>query len=208
MCPAGLHLPSKVLSLDMTIMQAWFAVYVMSRHEKRVAQHLQVRQIEHFLPLHEVQRRWKDGSRQTVHFPLFPNYLFVRITRKKRPSVLEVPGVCSIVGGGEESSRVPDSYMQFLSERLAEGKIEPHGDLIRGERVRIKSGPMEGVEGVLERRKGGCRVVVTLELIKRNMAVEFDIADLEPCPSIYRKGASTSICHERDEPTRVARVEV
>lgn len=161
--------------------QRWFAVYVTSRHEKRIAQHFQVRRIEHFLPLYAAQRKWKDGSRPCISFPLFPNYLFVRITYSKRVSVLEVPGVLWIVGNGNESSSIPDGYMNFLRESLAAGKIEPHPYLVTGKMVRIKSGALAGMQGVLVTKKNAFRVVVTLELIQRSMAVELDLADLEPC---------------------------
>jgi transcription antitermination factor NusG len=190
MVTAGCGLHSELVTADMTAAQQWSAVYVMSRHEKRVAQHFHVRQIEHFLPLYRAQRRWKDGSLQTIQFPLFPNYLFVRIARKERVSVLEVPCVLWIVGGGREFSRVADSYVQFLRESLAQGKIEPHPYLVTGKRVRVRSGAMAGMEGVLARNNGGFRVVVNLELIKRSMAVELDLADLEPCSSNQDMGDS------------------
>ncbi|MGC2694175.1 MAG: transcription termination/antitermination NusG family protein [Candidatus Angelobacter sp.] len=177
----GCH-PELVVA-NMTPVQ-WVAVYVMPRHEKRVAQHFHVYQIEHFLPLYEARRRWKDGSQQNIQFPLFPSYLFARIGREKRVSVLAVPGVLWIVGGGGESSRIADSYIQFLRETLAQGRMEPHPYLVTGEKVSIKSGAMAGMEGVLVRKKSGFRVVVTLELIKRSVAVELDVADLQPFRSI------------------------
>jgi transcription antitermination factor NusG len=168
-------------------LQKWFAVYTLPRHEKRVVQHFQIREIEHYLPLYSVQRRWKNGLRQIVQFPLFPNYLFVKITRKKRSSVLDVPGVVSIVGDCNEYYAVSDNYMQFLQVGLVQGKIEPHMYLESGEEVRIKSGFMAGMKGVLVRKKSGLRVVVNLELIRRSVVVELDIADLEPSRSVsYR----------------------
>lgn len=186
---AGLH--PELNSMDGMGVQHWFAVYVRSRHEKRVGQHLDARQIEYFLPLYQARREWKDGSRQTVNFPLFPNYLFVRIARRGRVSVLEVPGVLWIVGGGAESSSVDDRYVEFLRESLAQGRIEPHPYMVAGERVRVRSGAMSGMEGVLVREKSGFRVVVTLELIKRSMAVELDASDLERCtPVQYRRSAA------------------
>lgn len=163
--------------------QHWFAIYTLSRHEKTVAQHLKVQEIEHFLPLCTVQRKWKDGSRQTIRFPLFPSYLFVRITRKQRVSVLQVPGVLSIVGGGKEAFSVTHQYIQFLQENLT--KLEPYPYLVTGETLRIKTGSMAGMQGILVRAKSGFRVVVTLELIKRSVAVELDAANLEPCPSTF-----------------------
>ncbi|HET8913713.1 MAG TPA: hypothetical protein VFN23_19730, partial [Ktedonobacteraceae bacterium] len=106
------------------------------------------------------------------------------ITRKKRPLVLDVPGVVSIVGDCNEYSAVSDNYVKFLQEGLSQGKIEPHAYLESGEEVRIKSGFMAGMKGVLVRKKSGLRVVVNLELIRRSVVVELDIADLEPCRSM------------------------
>jgi transcription antitermination factor NusG len=174
-------------------MQHWFAIYTLSRHEKRVAQHFQMQQIEHFLPLYMARQKWKDGTKHDIQFPLFPNYLFVRITRKKRASVLAIPGVLLIVGGGNESFSVSDNYMQSLRDKVTQGGVEPHPYLATGEMVRIKSGAMAGMEGVLVRRKSGFRVVVTLELIKRSVAVEFDIADLEPCRPLSLSCSGTGI---------------
>ncbi|HKV92563.1 MAG TPA: UpxY family transcription antiterminator [Candidatus Angelobacter sp.] len=178
------RLSSNLISADKNEGQQWFAIYVRPRHEKRVAQHFGVRGIEHFLPLYAEQRKWKDGSRQTVLFPLFPNYLFVRITRTARASVLEVPGVLWIIGGGSESSTVSDSYVHFLRDRLPEGRVKPHPYLVTGKMVRIKSGAMAGIQGILVRNKNDCRVVVTLELIERSVIVELDSADLELLYSI------------------------
>ena len=181
---------SPVATETNSTLQKWFAVYTLPRHEKRVAQHFQVRQIEHYLPLYPLQRCWKNGLRQTVYFPLFPNYLFVKITLKTRPSVLDVPGVVSIVGDCNGHSTISDNYMQFLQEGLVQGKIEPHPYLESGEEVRIKSGFMAGMQGVLVRKKSGVRVVVNLQLIRRSVVVELDMADLEPCRSMqsYRAG--------------------
>jgi transcription antitermination factor NusG len=170
---------SAIPSETIPVLPKWFAIYTLPRHEKRVAQHCQIRQIEHYLPLYSVQRRWKNGLRQIVQFPLFPNYLFVKVTRKKRSSVLDVPGVVSIVGDCNEHYAVSDNYMQFLQMGLVQGKIEPHTYLESGEEVHIKSGFMAGMKGVLVRKKSGLRVVVNLELIRRSVVVELDSADLE-----------------------------
>jgi transcription antitermination factor NusG len=169
---------------DKKMLQHWFAVYTAPRHEKRVAKHFQVRQIEHFLPLYNMQRHWKNRLQQIVQFPLFPSYLFVQISWNNRISVLEIPGVVSLVGDGTESTSISGNYLEFLRENLAQSKAEPHPYLASGERVRIKSGAMAGMEGVLVRKnKNGFRVVVTLELIRRSIAVRVDIADLEYCRS-------------------------
>ena len=158
----------------------WFAVYTIPRHEKRLAEHFDVRQLEYFLPLYRTLRRWKDGSRITLELPLFPNYIFVRISRRERVRVLEVPGVLSIVGCGREPVAVPDGEIEALRQGIDTMKIEPHRYLVVGERVRIHAGPLAGMEGVLIRKKNCFRVVLTLSMIMQSIAVELDIEDLEP----------------------------
>ncbi|MBV9761969.1 MAG: UpxY family transcription antiterminator [Acidobacteriaceae bacterium] len=164
---------------DTVTERQWFAVFVKSKHEKRVGQHLRTRNIEYFLPSYTCERRWKDGSRQTLRLPLFPNYLFARVTRRERIPVLATPGVFNIVGDAKQSSSVSDAYIQSLREKLLQSGIEPHAYPAFGERVRVKSGLMAGWEGVLVRQKGRYRVVVTLELIRRSVSVELDLNDLE-----------------------------
>ena len=93
--------------------------------------------------------------------------------------MLEVPGVISIVGGGRESLPVSESYIHFLQEGLRQGKIEPHPYLTAGTRVRIRSGMMAGMEGVLVRTKGKYRVVVALEMIMKSVMVEVEVEEVE-----------------------------
>ena len=158
----------------------WFAVFTISRHEKRVEQHLRVRNIENYLPLFQMQRRWKDGSKGMLQIPVFCNYIFVRIGRDGRIPVLKVPGVISIVGFGLDPCPLLDSYVHFLREGLREGKIEPYPYLTEGARVRIRNGIMAGFEGVLLRNKSSCRVVITVEMIGKSVSVEVSKEDIEP----------------------------
>lgn len=158
----------------------WFAVFTAPRHEKRVEQHCGVREIESFLPLCQMQRRWKDGSKGTLHIPLFSSYVFVRIGCGGRVPVLAIPGVISIVGGGREPASLSDSYIHLLREGLRQGRIEPHPYLTSGARVRIRSGVMAGMEGILLRKKNDFRVVLTLAMVMKSMRVEVDRDDIEP----------------------------
>lgn len=166
--------------------KSWFAVFTAPRHEKRIDEHFRVRDIEGFLPLYHSQRQWKDGSKKTLALPLFSNYIFARIERRERASVLGVPGVISIVGGVQMSLPVPDSYIDFLREGLTLGKIEPHPYLKAGMKVRIHSGVMAGTEGVLLRKKNNPRVVVTLEMIMKSVTVEVEIGDIEPVEPCWK----------------------
>ena len=160
--------------------EAWFAVFTNSHHEKKVSQHLGQRLIEHFLPLYLEVHHWTNRRKVSVQLPLFPNYVFVRINRTQRGRVLQVPGVLSMVGCGYEPAPLPDFEIESLRAGLHLRKFEPHPYLVVGERVRIKAGPLEGMEGVLLRKKTNLRVVLTVASIKQSVAVEVDAGDVEP----------------------------
>jgi transcription antitermination factor NusG len=160
--------------------KSWFAVFTMPRHEKQVEGYFRVLDVESFLPLTRVGRRWKDGSKGIVELPLFPSYTFVRIGCGGRIPVLSVPGVLSIVGGGRKSMSISDSYIHFLQKGLQEGKIEPHPYLASGTKVRIRNGVMAGMEGILLRKKNDFRVVLTLEMIMKSVKVEVELDNIEP----------------------------
>jgi len=158
----------------------WFAVYTSSRHEKSAANHFADRKIETFLPLYRKTYRWPKRSAVTLELPLFPNYLFVHISLERRIAVLSVPGVLAIVGRGPAPAALPDEEIESLRDGLALKAFEPYPYLVAGERVRIRSGVMEGMEGILVRRKNDLRVILTLQLIQRSVAVEVDCEEVEP----------------------------
>lgn len=168
---------------EVTGRSRWFALYTTCRHEKRISQHLSQRAIEHYLPLYRSDRKWRDGSKVTLELPLFPSYIFVHIRRAERVSVLSVPGALAVVGGtGGEPAPVPDAAIEALRAGLQEHRIEPHPVLRVGQVARIRSGAFSGMEGVVVRKKGGFRVVLTLEQIMQSVAVEVDENDIEPLP--------------------------
>jgi transcription antitermination factor NusG len=161
----------------------WYAVFTMSRHEKQIAWHLGQRDIESFLPLYKTKHRWKNRCAVDLELPLFPSYVFVRIDPQERLRVLRVPSVVSIVSVGGEPLPVPDHYISGLRNGLLTNGIEPHPGLDAGDKVRITAGAMADMVGVLDRQKSGFRVVLRLEMIGRSVAVEVDLADIEPADS-------------------------
>jgi transcription antitermination factor NusG len=178
---------------SLQIVPSWFAVYTSCRHEKRVQQHMSQRGIEHFLPLYRSQRKWSDGSRVTLDLPLFPGYIFVSIRRFERVRVLEVPGVLAIVGGtGREPAPLPEVEINALRTGLHLRQVEPHPFLTVGERVRIRSGALAGMEGVVVRMKNALRVILTMDLILQSIAVEVDARELEPVDSEILTGAGNT----------------
>lgn len=157
----------------------WYAIYTCARHEKRVSQQLERKSVEHFLPLYEAVHRWKD-RRARVQLPLFPGYLFVRIPLAQRMQVLEVPSVVRMVGFQGVPAALPDEEILSLRSGLAGNlRVEPHPYLKIGRRVRVIRGPLAGREGILVRKKDRLRLVISIDLIMRSMAVEVDAADVE-----------------------------
>lgn len=168
----------------------WYAAYTCSNHEKRIAQQLQERGIEHFLPLYETVHRWKD-RRMRLSLPLFPGYVFVRLPLRDRLRVLQVPSVVRFVGCGDLPTALPESEIESLRNGLREElRAQPHPYLMTGRRVRVKSGPLAGMEGILQRRKGDFRVVLSIDLIMRSIAVDVDIADVLPLEGVKSKTAA------------------
>jgi transcription antitermination factor NusG len=157
----------------------WYAAYTCANHEKSVVKQLCVREVEHFLPQYASVRRWKD-RRMKLHLPLFPGYVFVRLALRDRLMVLHVPGVAWLVSFNSKPAALPDKEIEMLRAGLAtQLRVEPHPYLTVGRRVRVKSGPLKGLEGILIRRRNAYRVVLSVELIQRSASVEVDVSDLE-----------------------------
>ncbi len=159
---------------------SWFAVYTTPRHEKAVARQFEVRQIEAFLPLYRSVRRWRNGCRVSIDQPLFPNYVFVWLRRPDYLRVLQTPGVLSLVGSGRKPAPLESSEIESLRTELPLREFEPHPYLVVGDRVRIHSGALAGMVGVLVRKKSKLRVVLTLDLIMQSVAVEIGADEIEP----------------------------
>jgi transcription antitermination factor NusG len=168
-------------SAEPVILQApvrWYAAYTAPRHEKSVLQHLESRSVEGYLPLYGSTRQW-NGRRAFVQLPLFPGYLFVRIAPEHRTRVLEVPGVLSIVSSQGRLTPLPAGEVEALRAALETRKSEPHPSLARGKRVRIKVGPLRGLEGVIVKQTRRLRMVVSIDCIMQSFAVELEASDLE-----------------------------
>jgi transcription antitermination factor NusG len=157
----------------------WFAVFTRSHHEKRVAQYYAERDIEHLLPLSRVERQWSHYRKVTIEMPLFPNYLFVHISRRERTRTIEVQGALSLVSQNSVPVPLPDVEIESLRESLKLQNCEPHPYLVVGSRVVITNGALTGRVGVVLRNKNRCRVVLTIACIMRSFVVEVDAADLD-----------------------------
>jgi transcriptional antiterminator RfaH len=167
----------------------WFAFHTRARHEKSVNTRLNHKGIEVYLPLVPRERQWHD-RRKVVEWPLFPSYVFARTRRDSLFQVLDTPGVAGVVRLGGRPVPVPDEDIENVrrfAEAVAEtGNIpEPEPLVSEGQRVRVVSGPLEGVEGLVIERRGGGRTLlqVGLEAIGQGLKVEVDIASLHVLPN-------------------------
>ncbi len=157
----------------------WYAAYTCARHEKMVARQLEERGVNCFLPLYPSVRRWKD-RRKEVELVLFPGYVFVLATSSDRARVLQLPGVVRFVCFQGKPAVLPQSEMEALRNGLAHRlRAEPHPYLKVGRPVEVIAGPMVGARGVLKRKKDKYRLVLSLDLIMRSVAVEVDAADVK-----------------------------
>ena len=158
----------------------WYAAYTCANHEKHVAAELGARDVEHFLPLYSSVRRWRD-RRVSLDLPLFPGYVFVRLVLSDRMRVVQIPSVVRLVGFGGLPTELPDTEMEIMRSGLSQSlRAEPHPFLTVGRRVRITAGPFAGLEGVLKKKRNSLRVVVSIGLIQRSVAVDVDVADVAP----------------------------
>jgi len=156
----------------------WYVVRTRSRHEKRVRDQLQTREVETFLPTVERWSRWKD-RRKKVAFPLFPGYCFVRFSLVDRLRVLNVAGVADLVGVAGRPEPVPDAEIEAI-QRLARTTLQydPHPFLMEGMDVEVVRGPLTGVRGKLLRKDRVSRLVLAVTLIRQAAVVEIHPADV------------------------------
>lgn len=160
----------------------WYAVYTCVRHEKKVSSQLQQRGIEIFLPTYRARHQWQD-RRVTVDLPLFPGYVFVRISADERLSVLTAAGVVRIVGVGGVPVPLPETDIEAIKQYITLTlPAEPYNAAVRGRRAYVTRGPLQGCRGTVLRRKGTMRLVLTLALVNSSIVVEVAAEDIELLP--------------------------
>jgi transcription antitermination factor NusG len=167
----------------------WFALQVRSRHESCVADYLNGQGYEWFLPLYKSRKRWSDRIKE-VESPLFPGYLFCRFNQHDRLPILKTPGVIQIVGFNRVPAVVEESEIGALQTLMAAGvPNHPCPFLGVGDKVRIESGPLRDLEGILMDFKGHHRLVLSVTLLQRSVAVEIDSALVIPVNSAPQPSA-------------------
>jgi transcriptional antiterminator NusG len=162
-----------------SVARDWHVLYTRHQHEKTVHTLLESKGIESLLPLRATVSRWKDRSK-LLQLPLFPCYVFFRAASSSWLHVLSTPGVYMMVPGWNGPAIVPPEEIDAV-RRLAEtcAGVETHPFLSDGDRVRVKSGPLAGVEGFLVRKKSSFRLVVSVQLLGKSAAAEIDAMCVE-----------------------------
>jgi transcription antitermination factor NusG len=154
----------------------WYALHTRCRHEKLVAQRLAERGVESFLPTVTEVHRWSDRNK-SVETPLFSCYVFARFApnREERLRVLRVAGVLALVGDGGEGSPIPDQQIDAVRVLLENDlPVSPYPFLKIGQRVRIRGGALDGLEGMLTARNGSNTLVISVDVLQRSLAVRVE----------------------------------
>jgi transcription antitermination factor NusG len=178
------------------MLDAWYAVYTKHHHEKRASDVLVQKGFDVFLPLYQAAHKWKDRMKM-ISLPVFPCYVFLRTKLERKLDILTTPGVFWLVENGGRACPLPESDIEAIRKLTRSGlQLEPHPYLKCGEQVRVRSGPLAEVKGILTRIKNRYRVVVSVELLQKSVAVEVDAASVEPLP-VFRSSASPALVETR-----------
>lgn len=152
----------------------WYGIRTKSNHERVAAVVLQSKGYEQYLPVYRRRQRWSDRIVETDR-PLFPGYVFCRFDARKRLPIVSTPGVVSVVGFGNEPAPISESEIDAVRAVLRSGLIaEPCPFLREGQRIRVRRGSLEGLEGILLKKKSDWRIVVSVAMLQRSVAVEID----------------------------------
>lgn len=157
----------------------WCAAYTRHQHEKSVGDMLERKGFETFVPLYQARRRWHDRVK-TLALPLFPSYVFLRGGIERQLQIVTTPGVHWMITTAGQVAVIPDEEIAAV-KRLVDSslRVEPHPFLRCGDWVRVKTGPVEGVEGILVRMKSLYRLVISVEMLQKSVAVEVSVSDVE-----------------------------
>lgn len=169
----------------------WYAAYTRHQHEKSVADMLQKKGFEVFLPLYKTRRRWKDRLKH-LSLPLFPSYVFIHGSIERQLQIVTTPGVHWLITAAAHVAIISDAEIAAVKQLVQSSmRLEPHPFLKCGDWVRVSAGPLEGVEGLLVRVKGICRLVISVEMLEKSVAVEVDAANVE---RVERRTAKDRSC--------------
>jgi transcription antitermination factor NusG len=152
----------------------WYAVYVRHQHEKTVAQTLSSKGFETLLPLYHSTRHWKDRTK-VLSLPLFPCYVFINGGPERRLDILTTPGIYALVSSGGNPAAIQPAEIESIRRAVDSGaRMEPHAFLKSGDLVRVTSGPLAGIVGILVLKKKLFRLVLSVEMLGKAAALEVD----------------------------------
>lgn len=152
----------------------WYALYTKHQHEKTVARILALKGFEALLPLYQTARRWKDRTK-LLSLPLFPCYVFLKTGLERRLDIMTTPGIFAMVSNAGEPAAIPMAEIDAIRRVVESGaSVEPHPFIKCGEWVRVNSGPLVGIQGILIKKKSLYRLVLSVEMLGKAAAVEID----------------------------------
>jgi transcription antitermination factor NusG len=158
----------------------WYAIQTRSRHEKMVRDQLAAKNITHLLPLWRKRSQWKDRVK-IIELPLFTGYLFGHFALQSRLEILNTVGVARLVSLNGKPEPIPEEQIAVVQKMITERlPYDPHPYLTTGMRVRVKRGVLAGTEGILVAKTRHQRLVISIDLIQKAVAVNIDSADIEP----------------------------
>jgi transcription antitermination factor NusG len=167
-------MPNQMLNGNIADATDWYVLYTRHQHEKTVAQMLSNKGFEILLPLYSSVNRWKDRTK-LVNLPLFPCYVFLRGALERRVDIMKTPGVNALVSSAGRPASVPAEEMAAIQRIVASGsEVEPHPFMKCGDRVKVKGGPLTGLQGILVRKKDLYRLVLSVEMLGKSASVEVD----------------------------------
>lgn len=178
-----LRSPGRLMTDNLCVTKQWFAVRVKSRCERIVTKTMANMCFEEFLPLYQCRRRWSDRVK-ALKFPLFPGYVFCRLNPAQRLPILTIPGVFHFVGIGNTPAAIEDAEIAAIKAAVGSGlRIQPWPFLKVGQHVRLDDGPLAGLEGVFIGDSKQDRIVVSVALLQRSIAVAIERHWITPLDS-------------------------
>src|SRR5580704_12336317 len=181
---------------------SWYALYTRHQHEKMVHQILSNKGFNTFLPLYATTHNWKDRTK-ALTLPLFPCYVFLKGGIERRLQILTTPGIYGLVSSAGQPAAIPDVEIEAIRRAIQSGaRVEAHPYLKCGNWVRVKCGPLAGIEGILVRKKNISRLVLSVKILGTAAAIEVSAFQVEEvnAPRTNNSGAGlgTGSVHTRD----------
>ncbi|MEL6635525.1 MAG: UpxY family transcription antiterminator [Bacteroidota bacterium] len=159
----------------------WYVAYTHSRSEKKVYAHFQHQALEAYLPLHRIKRQWSDRSKW-VEVPLFSSYVFVKTTADRLYALRAIDGVARFLRFEDRFATICESEIEWIKKLLCESeelRVHPQR-WVKGQAVRVVSGPLAGLEGTMVEAQNKKRIVVEIKGIAQKLSVSIPADALQP----------------------------